>query len=86
MGEREGCVEGSQTGGPQGRGKRGLCAEESAISLVIRRAQKLCKENAEGSGTDRGLYSRTCIARFLSHFACGSVNYETVEMLGNACI
>lgn len=23
---------------------------------------------------------------FLSHFACGSVNYETVEKLGNACI
>lgn len=23
---------------------------------------------------------------FLSHFSCGSVNYETVKMLRNACI
>jgi len=46
----------------------------------------MCRENAEGSGTDGGLYSRARIARFLSHFACGSVNYETVEMPGNACV
>lgn len=67
--------------------EKGLCTEESAINLVIiRRAWKLCRENADGSGTDGGLYSRMHIALFLSHFACGSVNYETVEKLGKACI
>lgn len=77
---------GSQTRGLGGRRKRALHTKEGAISLVIRRAWKLCRENAEGSGTDGELYSRTRIAHFLSHFACGSVNYETAEMLGNACI
>lgn len=32
-------------------------------------------------------YSKAeCVLHFLFHFAGGSVNYDTVEMLGNACI
>lgn len=54
--------------------------------IVTRGAWKLHGENTEGSGTDRGLYDRMHTAHLLSHFSCGSVSYEPVEVLGNACI
>lgn len=74
-------------GVPEGRkGKRPLHTKECTINRVTRRAWKLRGENTGGSGTERGLYDRMHIAHFLSHFSRGSVSYEPVEMLGNACI
>lgn len=86
VGDGKGVLRGARPEGRESDENKPLHAKVSAINIVTNRERKLCGENTEGSGTDRGLYGRMRIALFLSHFSGGSVSYEPVEMLGNACI
>lgn len=84
MGDGKGVFRGPRPGSREGE-EKGLSTAE-CHQYNYQESLEIVWESTEGSGTDRGLYGRMCIAPFLSHFSCGSESYAPVEMLGNACI